>query len=73
MRRELVIFAAILAVVLVVGLFGRSLMLDIAVSQVKSAFPGYDVSVGSVEIRSADMIALLDIRVKKGDALLYSD
>ena len=71
MRRELVIFAAILAVVLVVGLFGRSLMLDIAVREIKSAFPGYDVSVGSVEIRNADMFALLDIRAKKGDTLLY--
>lgn len=71
MRRELVVLAVILAVVLVVGLFGRYLILNIAVSQLKSAFPGCDVSVGSVEIRSADMFALLDICVKKGDALLY--
>jgi len=71
MRKELVIFTVIIAVVLVLGLFGRSLILNIAVSQIKSAFPGYDVSIGSAEVRNADMLAITDIVVKKNDAIRY--
>lgn len=71
MRRELIIFAVILAVVLVLGLFGRSLILNIAVGQFRSMFPGYDVSIGSAEVRNVDMVALSNIYVKKGDALSY--
>ncbi|MDD5311186.1 MAG: hypothetical protein PHX64_05495 [Candidatus Omnitrophica bacterium] len=71
MRRELVIFAVILAVVLALWLFGRSLVADIAGGQIKSAFPGCDVSIDGIEVRSADLIAITGIDVKKGDALRY--
>ena len=71
MRRELVIFAVILAVVLTVGLFGRSLVTGIAVREIKDMFPGYDVSVDAAEIRNADMIAITGINAKKGDTLSY--
>lgn len=71
MRRELIVFLVILAVLLVVGLFVRSLMLNIAVGQIKSAFPDCIVSVGSVEFRNIDMLAVTNIEVRKGDALCY--
>ncbi|MFH0764006.1 MAG: hypothetical protein V1927_03285 [Candidatus Omnitrophota bacterium] len=69
MRRELVVFAAILAVLLVLGLFGRSLITGIAVREIKDAFPGYNVSIGSVELRNIDMLAITGINIKKGKAL----
>lgn len=71
MRRELIVFLVILAVLLVLGLFGRSLVRNIAVGQIKSAFPGCDVSVRSAEIRNIDMLAITNIEVKKDDALYY--
>ncbi len=71
MRREIIIFAVILAVVLTVGLYGRSLITGIAVSEIKNIFPGYDVSIGSAEIRNADMIAINGINAKKGKGLYY--
>jgi len=71
MRRELVVFAVILAIVLAVGFFGRTLLMHIALTQLKSAFPGYKVSIGSVEIRTIDMIAVSNIEVKKGNNQRY--
>ena len=71
MRRELIIFAVILAVVLGAGLFGRSLITGVAVREIKDAFPGYDVSIGGAEVRNADMVAITDIVAKKGKGLSY--
>ncbi|OGX29653.1 MAG: hypothetical protein A2879_05030 [Omnitrophica WOR_2 bacterium RIFCSPHIGHO2_01_FULL_49_10] len=71
MRRELIVFLVILAVVLIVGLGGRSLILNFAVNQIKGMFPGYDVSIGSADIRNTDMLAISDIVVKKDDAIRY--
>lgn len=71
MRRELVIFTAILAILLVAGLVGRSLILNFAVNQIKGMFSGYDVSIGSADIKNIDMLAIDDIVVKKNDAILY--
>ena len=71
MRRELVVFAVILAVLLALGLFGRSLVVNTAIGQIKSAFPGYAVSIGSAEFRGADTIAITGIDIKKDDTLHY--
>lgn len=71
MRRELVVFAVILAAVLVFGLFLRSLAPHIAIGQLKSAFPGYEVSIGSAEFRNAGMIAVTAIDLKKGGTNRY--
>lgn len=71
MRRELIVFAVIIAVVLTLGLLGRTLVLNTAVAQVKGAFPGYDVSIGSAELRNAGLLALTDIDIKKGHTLRY--
>jgi len=65
MRREIVIFAVILALVLGVGLFGRSLITGVAVKGIKDAFPGYDVSIAGTEVRGADMVAITGISIKK--------
>jgi len=71
MRRELVIFAVILTVMLTLALFGRSLMLNVATARIKSAFPGYEVSVGDVEIKSIDMISVTGIKVQKESVFIY--
>ncbi len=71
MRREIVIFAVILALVLGVGLFGRSLITGIAVKEIKEMFPGYNVSIGAAEIRNADMIAITGIKATRGADLSY--
>ncbi len=71
MRREIVIFAVILALVLGVGLFGRSLITGIAVKEIKEMFPGYNVSIGAAEIRNADMIAITGIKAENGKGVSY--
>ncbi|MFA5338689.1 MAG: hypothetical protein WC317_00885 [Candidatus Omnitrophota bacterium] len=71
MRRKSVFFAVIPVILLGLWLFGRPLLVNIAVGQIKSAFPGYDVSIGNAGLRSANTVAITGIDIKKGDTLRY--
>ncbi len=71
MKKAFLIFTAILVAILIIGLLGRALILDFAVKQLKGAFPGYQVTVGSAEIKNAGLISFGNIEVKKGAANRY--
>lgn len=71
MKREFLIFVAIIAVILAAAVSLKTIMLNIATNHLKGAFPGYKVSVGNAEIKSADLISLTDIKLKKGVTNLY--
>lgn len=71
MKKEYIIFASILAVILVVGVLGRSFILGSALKQLKSAFPGCEVTVGNAEIKGADLISFSNIKVTRGDTNKY--
>lgn len=71
-KRELVVFATILAALFVLVLSVRPLMFNIVTARIKGAFPGCEVSVGDVEIRNIDTISVTEIKIQKEPALLYS-
>lgn len=71
MRRELVVFSAILAVLLALALAIRPFMLNVATTWIKNAFPGYEVTVGDVEMRNIDMISVTGIKIRTEPTLLY--
>ncbi|MFA5336521.1 MAG: hypothetical protein WC324_06350 [Candidatus Omnitrophota bacterium] len=71
MKKEYIIFACILAALLILGIAGKSLILGAALNQLKGSFPGYKVTVGNAEIKSVDLISFSDIDISKGDTNRY--
>lgn len=71
MKREFLIFAAIIAIILVATVSFRTVVLNVAKNRLKGAFPGYKVSIENAEVKSADMISLTGIRLEKGSTNLY--
>lgn len=71
MKRGLLVFTVILAAALVLLLFLRALLPHIALTQLKSAFPGYVVSIGGAGFRDAGTIAVTDIDIMKDKTLHY--
>ncbi|MDD5423650.1 MAG: hypothetical protein PHR74_00040 [Candidatus Omnitrophica bacterium] len=71
MKKEYIIFACILAVLLILGIAGKSIILGAALDRLKGFFPGYEVKVGNAEIKSVDLVSFGNISIAKGDTNIY--
>ncbi|MFA5095003.1 MAG: hypothetical protein WC512_07165 [Candidatus Omnitrophota bacterium] len=71
MKKEYLIFAAILAVIFSVWIFGKNFILGAAEKQLRSAFPGYKVTIGNTEVKTADLVSFSNIEISKGESVRY--
>jgi|GEM_PF-1767474 hypothetical protein len=71
MKREYLIFAAILAVIFLVWISGRNFILGTAEKRLRAAFPGYEVTIGNTEIKTADLVSFSNIEISKGESIRY--
>lgn len=71
MKKEYLIFAAILAVIFSVWIFGKNFILGAAEKQLRSAFPGYKVTISNTEVKTADLVSFSNIEISKGESVRY--
>jgi len=71
MKKEYLVFAAILAVIFSIWIFGSKFILGAAKKQLRAAFPGYEVRIDNAEEKSADLVSFSGMEISKGESIRY--